>query len=404
MADEKSIIVIKKKKGGHGGAHGGAWKIAYADFVTAMMAFFMVMWLLNSAESKTRAAIASYFRKPSLFTETSDKSVLTGSQGILPEGVTPEQHKGETEYDGKVQAPPKSIVESEQIKLAETISGKLKELKALLKKMTDDKLMTSPRDAALATLEHIEALQNERKEISELKEQIKHEIMLSPELKELLGELEVKVDADGLTIEIMDTKNNSMFESGHSIIMPQAVKAFEKIALILKPMSNTIDIIGHTDAKPFGTSKKGYSNWELSADRANSARRLLEDYGLNPIRFKSVVGRSDQDLKIKENPLDPSNRRITLKMRFNLAHSKKVATEESLVNSLSNHEKLLNEKQPKNNPVHSLTAIEVIRPKTNAQTEQESRTSVSENSPEFEENEATILENPLTQPLDVFDY
>jgi chemotaxis protein MotB len=411
MADDKSTIIIKKKKGGHGGAHGGAWKIAYADFVTAMMAFFMVMWLLNTAEAPTRQAIASYFRRPSIFSENQGITKMQGSPGILVDGLPPAQFKGESEDYGKVQAPPKSTEESDEQKLAETITGKIKELKELIKKMNEMQEKQSAKDFGAQSLEELAKMQEQRKdqkqELLKLQEMIKNEIELSPELKNLLGELDVKVDADGLNIEIMDTDKVSMFESGSATINPQARVAFQKLADLIKPLSNTIDIIGHTDSKPYQSSDGSYTNWELSTDRANAARRLMQGQGIVAGRFRNIVGRADMEPKIKDKPDAASNRRITLKMRFNVLTRDAIAANKAMTAELKGAEAAWNSKVTPNEKVHSFSPIEVIRPKNKGEsgaeaTAQPPSTSIpDENS---DEEESDMINHPLITPNDIFDY
>lgn len=412
MADEKSTIIIKKKKGGHGGAHGGAWKIAYADFVTAMMAFFMVMWLLNTTEAPTRQAIASYFRRPSIFSENQGTSILQGSPGILVDGLPPATFKGESEELGKVQAPPKSTEKSDEQKLAEAISGKIKELKELISKMNElQEKGSQPKDFGAKKLEEIAKMQEQRREQQEqllkIQEMIKNEIELSPELKNLLGELDVKVDADGLNIEIMDTDKVSMFESGSAIINPPARAAFQKLADLIKPLSNTIDIIGHTDSKPYQSKDGSYTNWELSTDRANAARRLMEGQGIGASRFRNIVGRADMEPKIKDRPDAAPNRRITLKMRFNVLSKDALTANSAMVEKLKGAETEWNSKLPPDEKVHSFSPIEVIRPKTKQETGTTANpkpSSITVADQEADDEEPDIVDNPLITPNDIFDY
>jgi chemotaxis protein MotB len=411
MADEKSTIIIKKKKGGHGGAHGGAWKIAYADFVTAMMAFFMVMWLLNTTEAPTRQAIASYFRRPSIFSENQGTTIMQGSPGILVDGLPPATFKGESEELGKVQAPPKSMEKSDEQKLAETITGKIKELKELISKMNELQEAGAQKDFGAKNLEEIAKMQEQRREQKEqllkLQEMIKSEIELSPELKNLLGELDVKVDADGLNIEIMDTDKVSMFESGSATISPPAKAAFQKLADLIKPLSNTIDIIGHTDSKPYQSKDGSYTNWELSTDRANAARRLMEGQGIPASRFRNIVGRADMEPKIKDRPDAPSNRRITLKMRFNVLSREALAANSAMVEQLKGAEASWNSKIPEDQKVHSFSPIEVIRPKSKDSGEPVAGakpSSVPISDKDSDDAEPNVIDNPLITPNDIFDY
>ena len=324
MADDKPIIIIKKK-GGHGGHHGGAWKVAYADVVTAMMAFFMVMWLVNTADQTTKQNIASYFRRPGLFQSGSGTPLLIGEAGILPDAYVPARPQDTKKTGGKEQDTnlPKNAGTDEQRDKKKQVTlrgeeGKSGGVKDAQGKTGLDKEKTPEQgslvDAKIAA--NMKALEQEKLLFEKTAQEIREQIASSKELQELLGIVDVKVESDGLNIEIMDTEKTSMFSSGSARILPEAQAAFEKIGGIIAKLPYNIDIVGHTDAKPFSNRAGGYSNWELSSDRANSARRLLEAEGIEPGRIISVVGRADKDLKFKERPMADSNRRITLKMRF----------------------------------------------------------------------------------------
>ncbi|NLF24120.1 MAG: OmpA family protein [Deltaproteobacteria bacterium] len=355
MADDKPIIVVKKK-GGHGGHHGGAWKVAYADFITAMMAFFLVMWLLNSAETTTKSNIAKYFKKPGLFMEGSGSPLMVGEGGILSDAYVPPHSQESKNYHGKGQEPQdaKSGSDMEELEKSITLKGvdedglgeaeatEEKEKKPLI--VSD--LSEQPSQNATAPPQKMEMaggkgqnaegqdagvggkysdadggagaagkLMGERAALSELAQELQKRVSVDSRLEEILGDLEIKLESDGLIIEIMDSQKDSMFASGSPAVLPRAEEAFSEIAAMLADLPNSIDIIGHTDAKPF-SSRGGYSNWELSADRANAARRLLVNNGIDPRRIVGVVGRADQDLKLPQDPFNAANRRITLKVRF----------------------------------------------------------------------------------------
>ncbi|MBN8547972.1 MAG: OmpA family protein [Deltaproteobacteria bacterium] len=326
MADDKPIIIIKKK-GGHGGHHGGAWKVAYADFVTAMMAFFMVMWLVNTADTQTKKNIASYFRRPGLFESGSGTPLLIGEAGILNDAYVPPHPQETKKTGGKSQDAelPKHTGTDElkdkkkQVTLRgeEGKQGGLKDAKGKVGMQKDNTTAQGELSDKKSTAD-IKAADAEKLLAEKAAEQIRQQIATSKDLQELIGIVDVKVEADGLNIEIMDTAKSSMFASGSARILPDAQKAFDKIGSIIKGLPYSIDIVGHTDAKPFSSRQGGYGNWELSSDRANAARRLLESEGIESKRITSVVGRADKDLKFPEDPQAPSNRRITLKMRFKI--------------------------------------------------------------------------------------
>lgn len=324
MSDGKPIIVIKKK-GGHGGHHGGAWKVAYADFVTAMMAFFMVMWLVNSADTVTKKNIASYFKKPGLFEQGSGTPLMIGEAGILEDAYVPTKKlkKGssggrvESDDDKKIQKvePPKAEP-IEQQKTEQEIKDKQKKEEEEQKKKEQQALNLAGLAGTNKDKKALGGMVDEKAQLEKLAEQIKQMIKQAPELQELLGIVDVKLENDGLNIEIMDTEKTSMFELGQAAVLPEAQTAFAQLARLLSKVPNKIDIVGHTDAKPFGSGKDSYSNWELSSDRANTARRVLESAGMPSDHIRSVVGRADRQLRTPKDPFAASNRRITLKMRF----------------------------------------------------------------------------------------
>jgi chemotaxis protein MotB len=340
MADDKPIIIIKKK-GGHGGHHGGAWKVAYADFVTAMMAFFMVMWLLSAASSKQRISIASYFRKPGIFTDGSGTPLMMGEAGILSDGYVPPHPETEKQlYSGK---------SMEELKKKSGTDSSSTGSKRVTYKGTEGQRDSVPDDDIAQrgfqsdkpdTEKLIVNLSKEKSGFGQSPAQgkgdgtsdeegegaglavaaaaaaVREQIKNIPEIKDLIGAIEIKADTDGLSIEIMDTDKTSMFRGGSAQILPEAEAAFTKVVPVLKKFSEKIEVIGHTDASVFGRRPGGYSNWELSADRANAARRLLEKSGVEASRFSNVIGRADRELKFPNLPEAPGNRRITLKLTF----------------------------------------------------------------------------------------
>ena len=409
MADDKPIIVIKKK-GGHGGHHGGAWKIAYADFVTAMMAFFMVMWLLSAASSSQRKVLASYFRKPGIFNEGSGTPLLIGSAGILNDGVPPAQYRGTYEKDGVEQAPPvRKDKEPVPNELAEQIDLKIEELKKILAQL--NKHGDGDAGKLLEELKKGDQEKEEQKKaLEDVADKIKQEIMASPELKELLGAVDVKVDADGLTIEIMDTAQTSMFASGSATILPDAAKAFTKLAGIINTVPNKIDVIGHTDATPYRSRTGAYTNWELSGDRANAARKMLETQGLSTGRIESVIGKADSELKNKDKPEDASNRRITLKIRFSKI-SQAAALQKNAPDMLKNFAAIEDNwrKTSADHPkpeeeVHSLTVKDIIDDAKAEKKAEKEAVEAKFKQPTAIEKGLIFKENPVLGPSEFFDH
>lgn len=313
--DGKTIIIVKKVSG-HGGHHGGAWKVAYADFVTAMMALFMVLWLVNSAAAPTRDRIASYFRKPGIFQKGSGNPMEMGGGGILPDVFSPPA-------DGNSQ-----IQVSDRIYMVDAASGRVRELydegqgskeNRYAPKIQGDDARGLTEEEHFAKKEDLLGETDiERKKLEELKTNIAKAIEqagANDAIEGVLGDVEIKVDQRGLVIEIMDTEKTSMFRSGQSLILGEAEKKLSEIANILKTVPNPIDIEGHTDAVPF-RGNRNYDNWNLSTDRANAARKVLEGAGFEKGQIARIVGYADVRPRDVENPLNPANRRITISMRY----------------------------------------------------------------------------------------
>jgi len=235
---EKAPIIIIKKKGAHGGHHGGAWKVAYADFVTAMMALFIVLWLLNSSK-KIQDAVGGYFRDPMGTADEAGKSIV-GSPGG-------------------------SIV---------------------------------PHD-----------------NMEQLKQQLEKAISGVPNFEKLKSHIEMTVTPEGLRVELLESEKGTFFESGSAKLGSDGQEIVVVLAQELGKLPNKLTVEGHTDAKPYA-NKGNYGNWELSADRANSARRLIQQNGVGPDQVTQVRGYADQKLRNPNAPLDPSNRRISLVVHY----------------------------------------------------------------------------------------
>lgn len=336
MADDKPIIVVKKK-GHHGGHHGGAWKVAYADFVTAMMAFFMVMWLLGQADTPTRRAIASYFRKPGIFDHASPEVLDFGGAGILPDSYQPPRIKDASaneKWEVRQRLPTLKEEIEEELRRGSRFKRLAKEKptdpndpKAPLIPVPPEKrgasirpVPANDRESPIGSYENefnaAAKFEGHKKVMEAVGEEIRKKIILSPELKNLLGDIKVKVEDDGIQLEIMDTEETSMFASGSAKMLPRTAESFQKLATFIEPIPSTIEILGHTDAKPFTSNRSVFTNWELSTMRANEARRVLENSNIAPERFVGVVGKAATQLKDTQDPFGAKNRRISLKLRF----------------------------------------------------------------------------------------
>lgn len=270
--DSQRPIVIKKiKKGGHG-HHGGAWKIAYADFVTAMMAFFLLMWLLGSTAKGDLQGIAEYFSTPL-------KVAMQGGSG-----------SGDAS----------SVIKAGGTDLTRK-EGQVKKGAEPAKKKTIN------LEAAKAELKRQEAIKLEG-----LKERLEKTIDSNPLLKQFKKQLMLDITKEGLRIQIVDEQNRPMFDSGGSHLKPYTQVILREIGKVLNEVDNRITLSGHTDATPYSGGEKGYSNWELSADRANASRRELVAGGMGEGKMLRVVGLSSAVPFDQANPGSPVNRRISI--------------------------------------------------------------------------------------------
>lgn len=273
MANEElRPIVVKRIKKVAGGHHGGAWKIAYADFVTAMMAFFLLMWLLGSTAKGNLQGIAEYFQTPL-------KVAMAGGEGS---GDSSSVIKG----GGK----------DLSVRDGQTKKGEIEAVKKTYN--------LQAAEAALARAD------SER--LKGLKEKIEAAIESNPTLKQFKKQLLLDITTEGLRIQIVDEKNRPMFASAKAELQPYTKVILHEIGLALNDVPNRISLSGHTDAAPYGSGELGYSNWELSADRANASRRELIYGGMDEKKVLRIVGLSSSVLFDKEDPLNPINRRISI--------------------------------------------------------------------------------------------
>ncbi|MCX7663355.1 MAG: flagellar motor protein MotB [Tepidimonas fonticaldi] len=265
------IIVKRVKKGGHG-AHGGAWKIAYADFVTAMMAFFLLMWLLGSTPEGDRKGLADYFNQPL-------KVMLFGGPG---------SGGANSILDGGGDDLTKSVGED----ASGNVDEKMRELGAQLARA--------------------EAIRQDKQRIATLRDKIENIINLNPQLSEFKSQIRLEMVQDGLNIQIVDDQRRAMFDTGSALVKPYMREILRAIAQAVAEVDNRISLSGHTDATPYGSGERSYSNWELSADRANASRRELVAAGLPEGKLARVVGMADKQLLFPDQPFDPRNRRISI--------------------------------------------------------------------------------------------
>ncbi len=243
MEKTRPIIIIKKK-GGHGGHHGGAWKVAYADFVTAMMALFIVLWLLNSSK-QVQEAVGGYFKDPTGTSKKVGSNMLGAGENFV---------------------------------------------------LTRDNM-------------------------PKLKEQLQQAMKQMGDFEKLKNHIEMTVTTEGLRIELSESASGTFFDTGSAALKDTGSQFLVNLAQELGKLPNKLSIEGHTDSQPYAPSAT-YSNWELSADRANAARRVMQANGIRADQVSQVRGFADQRLRQPGNPLDPSNRRISLIVQYILKNSK----------------------------------------------------------------------------------
>ncbi|MBK1721324.1 flagellar motor protein MotB [Thiocystis violacea] len=269
IGESKQPIVIKRivKKGGH---HGGAWKIAFADFATAMMAFFLLLWIMSSTTESERAAISEYFQNPSAFSGSS---------------VSPSQNMGEgtgskpaiIEFEGAIDMAPETATPPERLSQEQL-----------------DALIQAQDEARLQALEQ------------RLEQAIEQSETLAPYKDQLL----IDITSDGLRIQIVDKENRSMFDIGSARLKPYTEAILKELGSIINQVPNRISLTGHTDARPL--QGFNYSNWELSTERANAARRALIAGGMETDKIGRIVGLSSTAPYDSRDPNNPVNRRISL--------------------------------------------------------------------------------------------
>ncbi len=290
-ANNKAPIIVKKITGGHHGAHGGAWKIALADMMTAMMAFFLLLWILGASNEDKRKSVADFFR-PSVSHSNVELGKSAGSGGLLGgqsiinpdampysprqtgllELVTPRSEGGPSENDPSGNQGQGTMDGQEN-------QGPYQEL--------------------------------EKIKLDNLEEDIKKKLRLNRQLSALKDQVQFIRDKEGLRIEIIDRADFSMFTSGTAKLLPRAESLIKSVAASLQSMTNALVVRGHTDSTPF-VSGGSRSNWSLSAERAETTRVALESFGITPSRFKRIEGVADSQPFNERNPADPRNRRMSI--------------------------------------------------------------------------------------------
>lgn len=267
------IIIIKKKNRAHHAHHGGAWKVAYADFVTAMMAFFLLLWLLSATTEEQKVGIAHYFNPPNNSTDQGGGTGIMGGMSVVA-----------TEQSAPVEAPVVAPQETSN---------------------SDDLAVQAKEDALFR----------------QVAEKLKKEVMNVPELKALMENLLVDITPEGLRITITDAQGRELFENGSAKMFPHTEKMVAVVAGVVSQMSNQLAVGGHTDVVPYRGENPSYTNWELSADRAQAARKVLQSEGVGERRISRVSGHGSREPLLVDQPENIRNRRIT----FIVLRSKKGA-------------------------------------------------------------------------------
>ena len=267
MSDGEKITIIKKvnKRGGHAGHHGGAWKVAYADFVTAMMALFIVLWIVANNVT-VRASVADYFRDPGAMNKTSS-GVMNGVNSMKPFSDA---------------QPTQPLVPPNQ----------------------------PPQPTGTASPPQQAEVEKLRQEGDRLMQMI----AAIPDLNKFKDQIEIKITKDGLRIELIEQAEGLFFDIGSARLKPDAMQLLRLISSRIGTFPNDVVIEGHTDSRPY--TRAGYNNWDLSTDRANSARRVIEESGIRERQITSINGYADRRLKNPDKPLDYSNRRVTILVAF----------------------------------------------------------------------------------------
>jgi chemotaxis protein MotB len=294
--NERPIIIVRKKKKAAHVHHGGAWKVAYADFVTAMMAFFMVMWLVTAVSKEQRAAIFDYFKNPSMEPGKSSKPA-PGQMGPGGASTSP------INLHGGLDVIQPAIMKQKDVRGKVPSRSDASQDGSSKIKSTDHTVTPEEAAAAQQAAEH--------KALESLMAQLRQAVDKSQALEPFKDQLLLDITPEGVRIQIVDAQNRPMFDVGSAHLRDYTTAILRELAPYLDSVPNRISLTGHTDIRPYPSSN-GYTNWELSADRANAARRALTAGGLPDGKISRVVGLSSSVLFDKNEPQSPINRRISI--------------------------------------------------------------------------------------------
>ena len=280
--DKTQPIIIRRIKKTTGGHHGGAWKVAYADFVTAMMAFFLVMWLVGIASKEQKAAVSEYFKNPSAVEGT---AAIPGTSSLGPGGASD-----------------KMIPTANALSMPGGVGPRVGDPG----EATRSRIPTDAQEDARAA-----AAAEDRRQLDELRKELEAAIEKSQALAPFKDQLLIDLTPEGLRVQIVDRMNRPMFDLGSSSMKDYTVEVMHELGTLLSGTPHRIALAGHTDETPF-QAPRGYGNWELSSDRANAARRALLEGGLDEARIARVVGLASSVPFDRADPRAPTNRRISI--------------------------------------------------------------------------------------------
>jgi chemotaxis protein MotB len=325
----KRPIIIRKEEVVEGGHHGGAWKVAYADFVTAMMAFFLLMWLLNATTEAQKRGLADYFSPANALSHSSsgfgapfgghtpndDGSLASdrGSVEMMNSTARPTFDVAEDDSETPAQAAsiakPGDAPDTRRAQIGAAPGGAAAKAAPKPGDETEMASATGPTPASVAELQAALA-RKERANFEKAAQQIRDQVASDPALADLGRQLAVDITPEGLRIQILDEDKQAMFPSGSAVLSDRARTLLMKVAPVLMKLPERLSITGHTDASPYRGGDR--SNWELSAERANATRRLLAEAGLPESRVQTVSGQADRDPLLPAEPLAAANRRIAI--------------------------------------------------------------------------------------------
>ena len=335
-ARDGATIIIRREEGGGAGHHGGAWKVAYADFVTAMMAFFLLMWLLNATSQEQRQGLADYFTPSNALSRASSGSGKPfggrtpfsegqlvsdrGAQAVIPGHSEAPQEQDDPESDLAAQLPATTSIErstrgdksfdpsGSAARAASTQAQAAGEAQAMANAGSGVNTPAGPTIDTAALKAELE--RRERAAFDAAAQQIRDAVRADPQIADLANQLAIDQTPEGLRIQLLDEERRPMFASGSAVLNDRARLLLQKVVPVLMKLPEKISVSGHTDAAPYKGGEK--TNWDLSSERANATRRLMVESGLSEQRFRSVSGNADRDLLLPADPLAAANRRIAI--------------------------------------------------------------------------------------------